>query len=212
MQVELSKLFYSSYELSQKLIEFSESLKKLKQSQLKFSFARERCEKIKISDVSESLDSRRIPIKKSERIKGDYPYYGASGIVDSVREYIFDEPILLVSEDGENLNSRKLPIAYEVDHKCWVNNHAHVLKITKGCRYLIAEYLNFHDISDFISGGTRPKITKGMLDDMPIYQPKQDLVEKVKSQLQMIDKAIYDAEEKNRLNSSLLKVLQNQVF
>jgi type I restriction enzyme S subunit len=73
-------------------------------------------------------------------------------IVDYIDAHIYDEPILLISEDGENLNSRKLPIAYEVDERCWVNNHAHVLKVIKGSRYLVSEYFNFTNISDFCFG------------------------------------------------------------
>lgn len=209
---ECSELFHLNYEYCQKQDELIESLNILKKSKLKCSFTKERCNRIRISDVSENLDSRRNPIKKSERLSGDYPYYGASGVVDYVTDYIFDEPILLVSEDGENLNSRKLPIAYEVDHKCWVNNHAHVLKITNGCRYLVAEYLNSHDVSDYITGGTRPKITKGMLGDMPIYMPKKEFIEKVRMQLQKLDEAICEAEQKSKAAGDLLKSLQDQVF
>lgn len=212
IQDDLSELFDFSYDLVQKQNRLLERLEALKQSKLRSSFSKDACEKVRISDVSDNLDNKRIPIKKSNRTSGDYPYYGASGIVDYVSEYIFDEPVLLISEDGENLNSRKLPIAYEVDEKCWVNNHAHVLRITNGCRYLIAEYLNSHDLSDYITGGTRPKITKGMLGDIQIYQPQKDMIPQVRKELRLIDKVVSDTKEKTEANRKLLKVLQNQVF
>ncbi len=89
----------------------------LKASVISESFERSLCERVRLGDISTNLDSARRPVKKSERIAGAVPYYGASGVVDYVEQYTHAEPILLVSEDGENLNSRKPPIAYEVDGK-----------------------------------------------------------------------------------------------
>ena len=81
-----------------------------------------------IDKISTNLDSKRIPITKSDRKSGEYPYYGASGIVDYVADYIFDGDALLVSEDGANLLARSTPIAFSVSGRYWVNNHAHILK------------------------------------------------------------------------------------
>ena len=83
-----------------------------------------------LGNVVDFLDGKRKPIKDSDRAKmrGQYPYYGASGIVDWVDDYIFNDDILLISEDGANLLARVTPIAFSVSGKCWVNNHAHVLK------------------------------------------------------------------------------------
>lgn len=78
--------------------------------------------------IATNLESRRIPITKAVRASGEYPYYGASGIVDHVADFIFDEVTLLVSEDGANLLARTSPIAFPASGKYWVNNHAHVLK------------------------------------------------------------------------------------
>ena len=81
-----------------------------------------------LEDCCEILDSMRIPIKASDRKEGPYPYYGANGIQDHVDDYIFDDELVLLAEDGGNFGSRERPIAYRVSGKCWVNNHAHVLK------------------------------------------------------------------------------------
>ena len=81
----------------------------LKASLLTYIFDKDKCQKVRVSSITESLDNRRVPISQVDRINGNYPYFGASGIVDYVKDYIFDEPILLISEDGENLVSRKLP-------------------------------------------------------------------------------------------------------
>ena len=82
----------------------------------------------KLEDVCEILDSRRVPITAKDRKAGDYPYYGANGLQDYVADYIFDDELVLLAEDGGNFGSKERPIAYRVSGKCWVNNHAHVLK------------------------------------------------------------------------------------
>ena len=85
-------------------------------------------EMAQIGDVCEILDNMRVPVTASERKKGIYPYYGANGIQDYVDDYIFDDDLVLLAEDGGNFGSKDKPIAYRVSGKCWVNNHAHVLK------------------------------------------------------------------------------------
>ncbi len=211
-QKQLAKLLWAMDDVIEKEKEVLERLNSFKLSQLKEVFNRDKCDKVKVGDISENIDNRRIPIKQSDRKKGSYPYYGASGIVDYIDDFIFDEPILLISEDGENLDSRKLPISYEVDNKCWVNNHAHVLSINQTSRYLVKEYFNFSDISDFITGGTRPKITKGMLTDMPIYIPKESFLVESEDKLKAIDKAIYSSDSKIASSKALQKSLINQIF
>ena len=81
-----------------------------------------------LEDCCEILDSMRVPITASDRVEGPYPYYGANGIQDHVSDYIFDDELVLLAEDGGNFGSKDRPIAYRVSGKCWVNNHAHVLK------------------------------------------------------------------------------------
>ena len=82
----------------------------------------------RVEECCEILDSMRIPITASDRKEGKYPYYGANGIQDYVNNYIFDDELVLLAEDGGNFGSKEKPIAYRVSGKCWVNNHAHVLK------------------------------------------------------------------------------------
>mgnify|MGYP003555671654 FL=1 len=89
-------------------------------------------EKIFIENCCEILDSMRIPITTENREKGPYPYYGANGIQDYVADYIFNDELVLLAEDGGNFGSKDKPIAYRVSGKCWVNNHAHVLKPKSG--------------------------------------------------------------------------------
>ena len=125
-----------------------------------------------LNNISTNLDSKRKPVKGSDRQLGKYPYYGASGIVDYVSEYIFDGDFLLISEDGANLIARNTPIAFSISGKTWVNNHAHVLKFDNySTRRLVEIYLNSIDLSKYISGASQPKLNKENLYKIPIPVP-----------------------------------------
>ena len=126
----------------------------------------------KLGEVAENLDYLRKPITSGNRVAGDYPYYGASGIVDYVDNYIFDGDFLLVSEDGANLVARKTPIAFSISGKNWVNNHAHVLKFNTNIeRKFVEYYLNNLDISEYVSGAAQPKLNQANLNRIEIPLP-----------------------------------------
>ena len=128
-----------------------------------------------IPEVSENLDSKRVPITKSVRENGQYPYYGASGIVDYVADYIFDEPLLLVSEDGANLLARSTPIAFSVEGKVWVNNHSHVLRFDDYKKQKFVEYwFAGNDISSLITGTAQPKFNQKALNSIKIAFPVKE--------------------------------------
>ncbi len=125
-----------------------------------------------IDRISTSLDRKRIPITKSERTGGVYPYYGASGIVDYVADYIFDGDALLISEDGANLLMRSSPIAFSVTGKYWVNNHAHVLRFDSMPTQRFVEcYLESMRLDPYVTGAAQPKLTQRALNSIPIHMP-----------------------------------------
>ena len=125
-----------------------------------------------LGSLAENLDSRRVPITKGDRKEGPFPYYGASGIVDHVADFIFNEDILLISEDGANLLARSTPIAFSVSGKCWVNNHAHVLKFQHpATQKFVEDYLNSISIEEFITGAAQPKLNQEALNRIPIPIP-----------------------------------------
>jgi len=125
-----------------------------------------------LGEVAENLDSRRIPITSSLREPGDVPYYGASGIVDYVKDFIFDGDFLLISEDGANLLARSTPIAFSISGKTWVNNHAHVLKFnTYAERKFVEYYLNNIDLAPYISGAAQPKLNQKNLNSIKVPNP-----------------------------------------
>lgn len=125
-----------------------------------------------LEDVCEILDNKRIPVTAKDRKKGIYPYYGANGIQDYVNDYIFDDELVLLAEDGGNFGSKDKPIAYRVSGKCWVNNHAHVLK-AKDC--INVDYLcysiMFYDVSSLVNGATRQKLNQADMRKMEIPLP-----------------------------------------
>ena len=125
-----------------------------------------------LGELCEILDSQRKPITKRDRTTGKYPYYGATGIVDYVNDFIFDEPLVLVGEDGAKWESGE-STAFKVEGKCWVNNHAHVLRPLRKTvldNWLVY-FLNHSDLNEFVSGLTVPKLNQGNLRGIPIPLP-----------------------------------------
>lgn len=126
----------------------------------------------KLGEICTNLDFKRKPITSAKRVAGIYPYYGASGIVDYVENYIFDGDYLLVSEDGANLLARTSPIAFSIKGKNWVNNHAHVLEFKYTTTQKFVEvYLNMIDLSPWINGAAQPKLNQANLSIIDIPFP-----------------------------------------
>lgn len=120
-------------------------------------------EVVTLDDAADFLDGQRRPIKSGDRakIKGQYPYYGASGIVDYVNDFIFDGEFILLGEDGENILSRNLPLAFKAKGKIWVNNHAHVMTTKENFHIdFLIPYLESLDYSLLNSGTAQPKLNK----------------------------------------------------
>jgi type I restriction enzyme S subunit len=146
-----------------------------------------------LDDLSENLDYKRIPVTLNKREKGKYPYYGASGIVDYVEDYLFDGDYLLVSEDGANLLARTTPIAFSVTGKIWVNNHAHILKFHNLITQKFIEYyFAFINIKDYITGAAQPKLTQRNLYKIPFAIPPLNIQNSILSSLDQIKEKLYD--------------------
>jgi type I restriction enzyme S subunit len=128
---------------------------------------------VTLDKISTNLDSKRIPITKNVRSSGQYPYYGASGIVDYVEKYIFEGDNLLISEDGANLLARSTPVAFSVKGKYWVNNHAHILHFEKMATQRFVEfYLESIKLDEYITGAAQPKLNQRALNSIPIPIPE----------------------------------------
>ena len=127
---------------------------------------------VPLGDCVEVLDRLRRPITKCDRKAGPFPYYGASGVLDHVASYIFDEPLVLLGEDGAKWESGERS-AFHVEGKCWVNNHAHVLKPDpeRLSSAWLVHYLNHANLLPFITGLTVPKLNQGMMRTIPVPLP-----------------------------------------
>lgn len=122
--------------------------------------------KVSLADIATVHDSKRVPLNSRERSqrKGDVPYYGAQGIIDYIDDYIFDGDYVLIAEDGENLRSRKQPVAFRAKGKFWVNNHAHiVLGNERWLNDYIEAFFHYTDISQYVTGAAQPKLNQANL-------------------------------------------------
>lgn len=138
-----------------------------------------------LGDICENLDSRRTPVTKRDRKPGNIPYYGASGAVDYVDGFIFDEDLLLVSEDGANLVMRTYPIAFSIAGKSWVNNHAHVLRFPDlASQKFVEHYLNSVSLAPYVNGMAQPKLNQKALNSIPVPWPELDCREKAVARLE----------------------------
>lgn len=162
-----------------------------------------------LAALVENLDGRRVPVKEINRKPGPFPYYGASGIVDYVDGFLFEGLHVLVAEDGENLRTRKLPVAFLADGKFWVNNHAHVVRGNDQADTRFLCYaLQQADISGFLSGSTMPKLTQGNLLRIPVLTPPLPEQRAIAATLGALDDKI----ELNRKMNATLEVMARALF
>ena len=167
---------------------------------------------IELGTVIDIFDHMRIPLNSQQRSErqGPYPYYGAQGVIDSVDAYLFDGRYLLVPEDGENLNSRKLPIAYFADGRFWVNNHAHIVRGKPDvCDDVFLKHLiNNTDISPYVTGAAQPKLSQGSLKRIALKLPPVPIQRRIASVLGAYDDLI----EVNRRRIAVLEEMARRLF
>lgn len=145
----------------------------------------------KLEDVVDFLDDRRKPIKDSDRnnIKGIYPYYGASGIIDYINDYIFDEELLLLGEDGANILSRSTQLVFKATGKYWVNNHAHVLRPKENYNIdFLESYLENINYEPYNTGTAQPKLNQEVCRKINIKVPSLKEQVKIGKTLSLLDK------------------------
>ena len=166
-----------------------------------------------VEDCCQILDSMRVPITASDREEGKYPYYGANGIQDYVADYIFDDELVLLAEDGGNFGSKERPIAYRVSGKCWVNNHAHVLKPKDG---LDVDYLcyslMFYKVEGMVNGATRQKLTQAAMRKMQIPSRSMDEQKYIVDELNCIIRIKEQRQQELQLLDDLIKARFVEMF
>ncbi|MBU2831867.1 restriction endonuclease subunit S [Acidithiobacillus ferriphilus] len=160
-------------------------------------------------DLTNNFDAIRIPVKETDRQSGPYPYYGASGVVDYTDKFIFDGEYLLIAEDGENLRTRNTPIAFIVNGKFWVNNHAHIVSGNDKAdtRFLLYAFLSL-DIGSYLTGSTMPKLTQGNLKNIQLLTPPLPEQRRIAHILGTLDDKI----ENNRKTAKTLEAMAQAIF
>ena len=136
----------------------------------------------KLKYVVDFLDSNRVPLSSDERgklINRVYDYYGASGIIDKVENYIFDGTYILLGEDGANLITRSTELAFIATGRFWVNNHAHILEPREGNIYYFKNLLESYDYYPLISGSAQPKLTSENLANIDLPIPPIEVQHKI---------------------------------
>ena len=170
-------------------------------------------EQRKLEDVVDFLDTKRKPLKESDRINGPYPYYGASGIVDYINGYLFDEELILLSEDGANITDRNYPVCFLASGKYWVNNHAHVLKTKIGNENnFVCNSLERKNYSQFNSGMAMPKLNQDVCRNIPILCPKFKEQKKIGDYFRNLDKLITLHQRKLDKLKNIKKALLEKMF
>ena len=170
-------------------------------------------EQRKLGDIVDFLDGQRKPLKESERTKGKYPYYGASGIIDYISDYLFDENLVLLSEDGANIIDRNYPVCFIATGQYWVNNHAHVLKVKTGIiDKFICESLERLDYTKFNTGTAQPKLNQDICQKIVITIPNEDEQKYISEFLDRINNIITLHQRKLEHLQLQKKALLQQMF
>lgn len=165
-----------------------------------------------IGEITECLDSKRIPVTKSKREEGEVPYYGANGIQGYVKEYIFDEELLLLAEDGGSWGKNQKCVNI-IRGKSWVNNHAHVLRMRPSVLIKFLElYLNMTDLTKYISGTTRGKLNQKQMNNIQVPLPSLPVQKKIVSILEMAERLKQRRRKANEETSKIIRSVFYEMF
>lgn len=169
----------------------------------------------RLRDILINFDYMRKPLSSMERenFQGEYPYYGAQGIIDYVKDYVCDGTYMLIAEDGENLSSRKAPIVNIANGKFWVNNHAHIVKTNEKANFKYIYYLlNHSDITGYVTGSAQPKLSQGSLNKIKIELPDLPTQQKIANILSRYDEAIENNNKRIKLLEQMAQNLYKEWF
>ena len=170
-------------------------------------------EQRKLGDIVDFLDEQRKPLEAGEREKGIYPYYGASGIIDYVKSYLFDDELILLSEDGANIIDRNYRVCFLARGKYWVNNHAHVMKARAGyCNGFICESLERLNYSTYNTGTAQPKLNQKVCRNILCLVPSYEEQQRIFMILSALDNLITLHQRKLTHLQTQKKALLQQMF
>jgi type I restriction enzyme S subunit len=156
-------------------------------------------------------NSQRVPLTESDRVAGEYPYYGASGIIDYVKDYIFDGEYILLGEDGANIVMRSSRLVFLAKGKFWVNNHAHIFQ-AKESNYFLCEALERINYSKYNTGTAQPKLNSDVVKKIKLSLPAKPEQQKIAAFLTAVDTKIEQLSKKQELLGEYKKGLMQQIF
>lgn len=166
-----------------------------------------------LGDISYFLDNKRIPLSEIERTvrKGKYPYYGASGIIDYIDDFIFDGEYILLGEDGANILTRSTRLAFVISGKCWINNHAHVIQ-AKGSPYFLAEALERINYEQYNSGTVQPKLNIKSCLGIKLKNPELKEQTKIANFLSAVGERIQQVSQTHALLTQYKTGVMQKIF
>ena len=182
---------------------------------MRFPEFSEEWESKRLDECVTFLDEQRKPIKSTERSSESklYPYYGASGVIDYIDDYIFDEELILLSEDGANILDRNYRVAFIIKGKTWVNNHAHVLKPMKNVDIsYLSEYLESLKYEKYNTGSTMPKLNQEVCRSIRVWIPQYEEQSKIGRLLSVINERIETQKKIIEKYESLIRGISNKLL
>ena len=170
--------------------------------------------KTNLGEVVKFSNGKRVPLSESERQKrqGSYRYYGASGVIDYLDDYLFDGEYILIGEDGANIITRSSTLAFVVTGKFWVNNHAHIFQSKEGNNIFLAAYLESLNFEKFNSGTAQPKLNLENLKKVPVANPTKEEQTKIAAFLSAVDEKINHLTQKHQLLSQYKQGMMQKLF
>lgn len=168
----------------------------------------------RIGDCCECLDKYRRPVKESDRIQGQIPYYGANGQQGWINDYLFDDSLVLVAEDGGHFHDRSRGVAYRIDGKSWVNNHAHILRPKSDILDIefLHRVLRNYDFAPYISGSTRSKLTQGQLNEALVPVPPAVIQHLFSNRVNLVQSESARSGQATVVANALLRSVQDSIF
>ena len=171
---------------------------------------------VRLGDYVINRDGERVPIASTIRSKQSnkiYDYYGAAGAIDKVDNYIFDERLLLIGEDGANLLSRTKDNAFFADGKYWVNNHAHVLDSSdKFLLEFVALYINTIPLDDYITGSAQPKLSQDNLNNIHLPIPPIEEQRRILTMIESLMSIICEIRESKQQLSQSIALTKSKIL
>lgn len=181
---------------------------------LRFSEFKDDWKKEPLGKVVNFLNGKRIPLSEAERKlrQGEYRYYGASGVIDYIDDYIFDGQYILIGEDGANILTRSSPLAFVVEGKFWVNNHAHIFQSKTGKNQFLATYLESLNYEKHNSGTAQPKLNLENLKKVEVANPSTEEQTKIAEFLSAVDDKISQLSRELELLNQYKKGIMQKIF